>query len=109
MTASRTGSVFGKKELIKQITAIYMIQLSIPFILVALTQYSHGFLSKQMPNLLPPRQSSSCFMGDHSSATVFKVGDSVTVVEDVMKAGRNLKGLTGKVIETWEKCDVDPT
>jgi len=48
-------------------------------------------------------------MGDHSSATVFEVGDSVTVVEDVMKAGRNLRGLSGEVIETWEKCDVDPT
>eukprot|EP00956_Cyclotella_meneghiniana_P031067 scaffold80492_cov75-Cyclotella_meneghiniana.AAC.1 len=23
--------------------------------------------------------------------------------------GRNLKGLDGIVVETWEKCDVDPT
>ena len=48
-------------------------------------------------------------MGDHSSATLFQVGDTVTVVEDVMKAGKNLKGLSGTVIETWEKCEVDPT
>jgi adenine/guanine phosphoribosyltransferase-like PRPP-binding protein len=48
-------------------------------------------------------------MGDHSSATVFQVGDTVVVVDDVMKMGRNLRGLTGTVVETWEKCDVDPT
>eukprot|EP00585_Thalassiosira_rotula_P010323 CAMPEP_0196144278 /NCGR_PEP_ID=MMETSP0910-20130528/15717_1 /TAXON_ID=49265 /ORGANISM="Thalassiosira rotula, Strain GSO102" /LENGTH=233 /DNA_ID=CAMNT_0041405891 /DNA_START=35 /DNA_END=739 /DNA_ORIENTATION=+ len=49
------------------------------------------------------------FMGDHSMATLFQVGDTVKVIEDVMKAGKNLKGRTGIVIETWEKCDVDPT
>ncbi|KAL7530187.1 hypothetical protein ACHAXR_003351 [Thalassiosira sp. AJA248-18] len=48
-------------------------------------------------------------MGDHSCATIFQKGDTVTVMEDVMKAGKNLKGLSGTVIETWEKCDVDPT
>ena len=48
-------------------------------------------------------------MGDHSSATRFQIGDSVVVVDDVMKMGRNLKGLDGIVVETWEKCDVDPT
>lgn len=48
-------------------------------------------------------------MGDHSSATLFQVGDTVTVVEDVFKAGTNLNGRSGMVIETWEKCDVDPT
>ena len=40
------------------------------------------------------------FMGDHSCATIFQVGDTVTVIEDVMKAGRNLNGLSGSVIET---------
>ena len=48
-------------------------------------------------------------MGDHSSATLFRLGDVVIVTDDVMKAGKNLKGLSGEVIETWEKCDVDPT
>jgi hypothetical protein len=48
-------------------------------------------------------------VGDHSSATRFQIGDTVKVVEDVMKMGRNLKGLDGIVIETWEKCEVDPT
>ena len=40
------------------------------------------------------------FMGDHSAATLFEIGDTVTVVEDVLKAGRNLNGLSGKVIQT---------
>jgi len=48
-------------------------------------------------------------MRDASSANWFKVGDRVRVVEDVEKAGVNLKGKVGCVVETWEKCDVDPT
>lgn len=46
---------------------------------------------------------------DHSSATLFGIGDTVTVIDDVMKSGRNLNGMTGEVTFTWEKCDVDPT
>ncbi|KAL3779280.1 hypothetical protein HJC23_008632 [Cyclotella cryptica] len=53
--------------------------------------------------------STALYMGDHSSATLFQAGDTVTVIHDVIKAGRNLKGLRGEVVETWEKCDVDPT
>ena len=47
------------------------------------------------------------FMGDHSCATIFQVGDTVTVIEDVMKAGTNLNGLSGSVIETVSNtiCD----
>ncbi len=37
------------------------------------------------------------------------MGDAVTVVEEVAKAGKSLRGLSGVVVETWEKCDVDPT
>jgi len=48
-------------------------------------------------------------MRDASSAYWFNVGDSVRVVDDVMKAGTSLKGRAGTVVETWEKCDVDPT
>ena len=48
-------------------------------------------------------------MGDHSSVTRFYVGDAVTVVEEVAKAGKSLRGLSGVFIETWEKCEVDPT
>lgn len=33
----------------------------------------------------------------------------VQVIEDVLKGPQNLKGRTGRVVETWEKCDVDPT
>ena len=46
---------------------------------------------------------------DHSSATLFEVGDTVKVIDDVMKSGRNLNGMIGEVTFTWEKCDVDPT
>jgi len=49
-------------------------------------------------------------MRDSSCAYWFKVGDFVRVVEDVYKGGNiNLRDRIGKVIETWEKCEVDPT
>ena len=51
---------------------------------------------------------SSLVMKDQSSANVFKAGDRVRVVQDVIKGGTNLRGWTGEVTETWEKCDVDP-
>jgi hypothetical protein len=49
------------------------------------------------------------WMRDASASYWFEVGDSVKVVEDVYKSNMNLKDRIGKVIETWEKCDVDPT
>uniref|UniRef100_A0A7S2UIX4 Uncharacterized protein n=1 Tax=Attheya septentrionalis TaxID=420275 RepID=A0A7S2UIX4_9STRA len=55
------------------------------------------------------RRGSSMQMRDRSSSYWFNVGESVRVVDDVMKAGSNLKGREGVVIQTWEKCDVDPT
>ena len=48
-------------------------------------------------------------MGDRSCAARFRVGDAVSVTRDVEKLGRNLNGRAGHVVETWEKCDVDPT
>jgi len=48
-------------------------------------------------------------MRDASASYWFRVGDSVRVVDDVLKAGSNLNGRIGTVVETWEKCDVDPT
>ena len=62
-------------------------------------------------------------MRDRSSSYWFSVGDRVTVVGDVWTGGgstaaasatndknhTNLKGRIGTVVETWEKCDVDPT
>jgi hypothetical protein len=48
-------------------------------------------------------------MRDMSASYWFQVGDRVRVVEDVYKSNANLKGRVGKVCETWEKCDVDPT
>jgi hypothetical protein len=48
-------------------------------------------------------------MRDAFSAYWFNAEDSVRVVDDVMEAGANLNGRTGTVVQTWEKCDVDPT
>ena len=90
---------------------IHMLLLS----LATTLQLANGFLSSQTyvaNNVMigycrKVRQ--PLFMADHSSVTSVSVGDSVTVVEDVLKAGKNLRGFSGTVIETWEKCDVDPT
>jgi hypothetical protein len=54
-------------------------------------------------------QSSGLTMRDHSASYWFQVGDAVKVVEDVIKAGSNLRERQGVVVQTWEKCDVDPT
>jgi len=51
----------------------------------------------------------SLSMRDRSSSYWFSVGDQVQVVEDVYTKNENLKGKLGRVVETWEKCDVDPT
>ena len=48
-------------------------------------------------------------MRDASSAYWFKAGDKVQVISSVFKSGNDLAGREGIVIETWEKCDVDPT
>jgi hypothetical protein len=48
-------------------------------------------------------------MRDVSASTAFQLGDTVTVVDDVIKAGLNLRGRQGVVVETWEKCSVDPS
>uniref|UniRef100_A0A7S1BT48 Uncharacterized protein n=1 Tax=Corethron hystrix TaxID=216773 RepID=A0A7S1BT48_9STRA len=49
------------------------------------------------------------YMKDSSCAYWFNVGDKVTVQSSVEKAGIELKGRTGVVTETWQKCEVDPT
>ena len=54
-------------------------------------------------------RSSLVVMKDNSSANVFSAGDRVRVVDDVEKAGINLRGRVGTVKETWTKCEVDPT
>jgi hypothetical protein len=54
-------------------------------------------------------QSSRLTMRDHSASYLFEVGDTVKVVDDVIKAGSNLRERQGVVVQTWEKCDVDPT
>jgi hypothetical protein len=36
-------------------------------------------------------------------------GAWVLVTDDVVSGGVNLKGMQGKVVYAWEKCEVDPT
>ena len=52
---------------------------------------------------------SSIVLRDRSSTTWFQTGDKVLVIDDVEKMHTSLKGRRGTVIETWEKCEVDPT
>ncbi|KAG7363972.1 hypothetical protein IV203_037174 [Nitzschia inconspicua] len=53
---------------------------------------------------------STLVMRDRSSSYWFQVGDTVRVVSsEVTKDGINLFRRVGTVMETWEKCDVDPT
>jgi hypothetical protein len=56
-----------------------------------------------------PTRTTRLTMRDASSAYWFAKGDTVQVVQDVIKANYSLKDRTGTVVETWEKCDVDPT
>jgi hypothetical protein len=56
-----------------------------------------------------PYPAVNMYMRDGSASYWFKVNDRVRVVENVWKGDINLRGLEGRVVETWEKCDVDPT
>lgn len=56
-----------------------------------------------------PLQRHRLTMRDTSASYWFHVGDSVRVIEPVIKAGHNLQGRRGVVMETWQKCSVDPT
>ena len=81
--------------------------------------YALGRTATRPSSFILPRAprndpSSSWIMRDRSSSYWFSVGDAVQVVQDVICGGRtttkqNLKGRIGTVVETWEKCDVDPT
>ena len=60
--------------------------------------------------LRPQPQRQTISRRDASASYWFQLGDTVKVVaDDVEKAGTNLRDRVGTVIETWEKCDVDPT
>merc|ERR1719291_135559 len=78
------------------------------FPLLFILHWSRGCCGFNRLNYTGRSRETNIFM-DRSSANVFQLGDEVTVVEDVVKAGSSLKGMSGVVVETWEKCDVDPT
>jgi len=63
--------------------------------------------SNHRNNHAPPNRLT---MRDASASYWFQVGDTVEVVQDVLKAHGtvNLKGRVGIVVATWEKCNVDP-
>lgn len=48
-------------------------------------------------------------MRDRSASMAFGVGDQVKVMEDISYQNKNLRDNVGVVVETWEKCQVDPT
>ncbi len=52
---------------------------------------------------------SSWTMRDRSASMAFRVGDRVQVTEDLVYRDMKLKHRQGIVVETWEKCEVDPT
>ena len=87
--------------------SLAILQLANGFILSS--SQTHAVSNDIIINHCRKVQPPPLFMADHSSVTSLSVGDTVTVIEDVLKAGKNLRGLSGTVIETWEKCDVDPT
>ena len=66
-------------------------------------------LEAQTTQKLARHRNSRIEMRDRSCSYWFSVGDRVRVVDDVLKGPKNLNGRIGKVVETWEKCDVDPT
>lgn len=53
--------------------------------------------------------SSTWTMRDRSASMAFSAGDQVQVNEDIVYRNMNLKHRQGVVVETWEKCEVDPT
>jgi hypothetical protein len=67
------------------------------------------FAGTQLKSLTGRSQQSTLRMRDASASYWFKVGDAVRVVDDVCKASKTLRDGFGVVVETWEKCDVDPT
>ena len=58
-------------------------------------------------------KSSLMTMRDRSASYWFTKGDKVKVIEDVFMTNNqqktNLRNKEGIVVETWEKCNVDPT
>lgn len=70
---------------------------------------SRNLLSIRQKHVTRSSTAATIAMRDVSASYWFSVGDSVKVVDDVTKAGINLRHRVGKVVETWEKCDVDPT
>ena len=87
-----------------------------------LTNYASSFLGRQSYGTSRRRNTNSrvsagaggrtlLVMRDKSACYWFAINDRVRVVEDVYinHQKTNLKHRVGTVIQTWEKCDIDPT
>ena len=87
-----------------------------------LTNYASSFLGRQSYGTNRRRDTNSrvsagaggrmlLVMRDKSACYWFAINDRVRVVEDVYinHQKTNLKHRVGTVIQTWEKCDIDPT
>jgi hypothetical protein len=73
-----------------QSTTNEMISRLLP--LVATLQLADGFFISSQASYYGGRKvRSPLLMADHSSVTSLEVGDEVTVVEDVLKAGKNIE------------------
>mmetsp|Transcript_68872 Transcript_68872/g.164312 ORF Transcript_68872/g.164312 Transcript_68872/m.164312 type:complete len:167 (+) Transcript_68872:20-520(+) len=55
-----------------------------------------------------PHGGAAVLMKDHSSVTEFSANDRVEVTAELSTRGGALKGMVGTIVETWEKCEVDP-
>ena len=62
-------------------------------------RYGHGRM----------RITDRCGRAFNKSAVDVEEGAWVLVTDDVVSGGVNLKGMQGKVVYAWEKCEVDPT
>ena len=84
-----------------------------------LTNYASSFLGRQSYGTSRRRDTRRVSAGgrtllvmrDKSACYWFAINDRVRVVEDVYinHQKTNLKHRVGTVIQTWEKCDIDPT
>ena len=93
------------------LAAATLLSLALPLVHgYAFTTQNRFSLKPQFKGAPSCRQQSKMLsMRDASASYWFSVGDRVKVLEPVQKAGISLEDRTGVVVETWEKCDVDPT
>mmetsp|Transcript_18230 Transcript_18230/g.18295 ORF Transcript_18230/g.18295 Transcript_18230/m.18295 type:complete len:128 (+) Transcript_18230:89-472(+) len=84
-----------------------MLSIAFHFVTITMLASTQAILSSRLTikgNLV---------MKDASTIGYFRIGDSVRIISDVPHRSQNgtsfcSNGFTGKVVEVWEKCEVDP-